>query len=113
MPRGNSGKNSKKVSSDHLRQETTQAMDLASSLISSTLTTESYSGANSVQISGDHYKSLGIEPWDYINVNNLDFFEGNVVKLVTRWRAKGGEVDLQKAIHFLEKMLEMHEKGTY
>jgi Protein of unknwon function (DUF3310) len=71
------------------------------------------SGANAIQIDGDHYKVLTIEPWDYINANGLDFFEGSVIRYVTRWRNKGGIKDLEKAQHYLDKMHEMHMKGIY
>ena len=42
------------------------------------------------QVDGDHYKTQKIQPVEYIHANNLDFFEGNVVKYVTRWRNKNG-----------------------
>ena len=59
------------------------------------------------QVSGNHYKDKGIQPIVYIHANNLGFCEGNVVKYVTRWRDKGGEADLRKAIHYLELLIEL------
>jgi hypothetical protein len=59
------------------------------------------------QVSGNHYKDKGIQPIVYIHANNLGFCEGNVVKYVTRWKDKGGEADLRKAIHYLELLLEL------
>ena len=64
-------------------------------------------GANAKQVSGKHYKDKEIQPWDYIYANNLGYFEGNCVKYVSRWRDKGGIADLQKAIHYLEKLIEL------
>ena len=49
------------------------------------------------QIGGSHYESMSIQPAEYIYDNKLDFFEGNVVKYVTRWRKKGGLQDLEFA----------------
>ena len=46
--------------------------------------------ANDKQVSGTHYKDKDIQPWDYIASNNLGYFEGNVVKYVSRWKDKGG-----------------------
>lgn len=63
--------------------------------------------ANDKQISGTHYKQVAIQPWDYVAANNLGYFEGSAIKYVTRWRSKGGIADLQKAIHFLEKLIEL------
>lgn len=57
-----------------------------------------------------HYKKKTIEPWDYVAANDLGFFEGNVVKYVTRWREKNGVEDLQKAIDYLNKLIELEGK---
>ena len=59
------------------------------------------------QEGGDHYKSLPIQPVEYIHANGLGFIEGCVVKYVTRHRAKGKAEDIRKAIHFLELLLEL------
>ena len=55
----------------------------------------------------DHYSNLPMEPWDFIQQNKLDFFEGNVVKYITRHRRKGeGARDIEKVIHYCELILE-------
>ncbi|AUR86709.1 protein of unknown function DUF3310 [Vibrio phage 1.088.O._10N.261.46.A1] len=59
------------------------------------------------QIGGDHYKSLKIQPIEYIDANNLPFLEGNVVKYVTRHTSKNGVQDIDKAIHYLELIKQM------
>lgn len=66
---------------------------------------------NAKQIAGSHYLKA-IQPWDYIAANGLDFFEGNIVKYVTRWRQKGGVEDLRKARHYLDKLIEMETHDT-
>ena len=38
------------------------------------------------QVGGHHYKDCEIQPIEYIFKNNLDYFEGNVVKYITRHR---------------------------
>ena len=63
------------------------------------------------QVSGGHYKSLKIQPIEYIHANGIPFAEGNVIKYVTRWRDKGGIADLEKAKHFLELLIELEEKA--
>ena len=65
------------------------------------------SEANKTQVAGSHYKQQPIQPWDYIAANELGYFEGNIVKYVSRWRAKGGVDDLRKAQHYLQKLIEM------
>jgi len=63
------------------------------------------------QIGGRHYKKLAIQPWDYVIANELDYFQGSIIKYVTRWRDKGWTEDLHKAKHFLDKyILTMEEK---
>lgn len=58
------------------------------------------------QIGGDHYKNLAIQPGEYITKNNLNWYEGNVIKYVTRHRYKNGREDIEKAIHYLQLLLE-------
>jgi hypothetical protein len=64
--------------------------------------------ANTVQHGGDHYKKHTIQTWDYIASNNLGYFEGNIVKYVSRWKDKGGVEDLRKAKHYIEKLIELN-----
>ncbi len=68
--------------------------------------------ANQTQIQGTHYISKAIQPWDYIAANHLDYFEGCIVKYVSRWREKGGVADLQKAQHYLQKLIEIQSSAT-
>ena len=64
--------------------------------------------ATEKQVGGEHYKNCKIQPVDYIVENNLTFLEGNAIKYITRHRKKGeGAKDIEKAIHYLEMILEM------
>jgi len=67
------------------------------------------SNANKTQIGGDHYAS-GIQHWDYVVANDLDYFQAQITKYVTRCRKKHGKQDLEKAKHFIEKYLEVYDK---
>ena len=62
--------------------------------------------ANKLQVGGTHYKNKTIQPWDYIAANELGYFEGNIVKYISRWKDKGGVDDLKKAQHYLTKLIE-------
>lgn len=62
--------------------------------------------AFSKQVGGDHYKKYVIQPTEYIMKNNLSWPEGNIVKLVTRHKDKGGIQDLRKAHHYLQIIAE-------
>lgn len=59
------------------------------------------------QVGGDHYAKLKIQPVEYIHANGLGFIEGSVIKYVTRHKSKGGRQDIEKAIHFLELLIEI------
>lgn len=65
--------------------------------------------ANDIQVAGNHYKDKSIQPWDYIAANEIGYFEGNVIKYVSRWKEKGGLNDLLKAQHYLTKLIELNE----
>lgn len=58
------------------------------------------------QIGGLHYKKLSIQPVEFIHANGIGYFEGNVIKYVSRWRDKGGLEDLEKARHYLDLLIE-------
>jgi len=61
---------------------------------------------NTVQVGGAHYRNLNPQPWDVIAAWNLGYFDGNVVKYIARFRNKGGVEDLEKAKHYLNKLIE-------
>ena len=65
--------------------------------------------ANDIQHGGDHYKTKAIQPWDFIVSNNIGFLEGNAIKYLCRWRDKGGIQDLEKARHYIDKLIEVEK----
>ncbi len=58
------------------------------------------------QVDGSHYRSMKIQPAEFINENKLLFAEGNAIKYICRHRSKGKEKDIDKAIHYLEMIKE-------
>lgn len=62
--------------------------------------------ASEKQIGGEHYAQYAIQPTEFIHANDVPFIEGNVIKYVMRHRAKNGRQDIEKAIHYLELLLE-------
>ena len=65
------------------------------------------------QVGGDHYKKMKYQPWEIISGNGYDFFEGNALAYIMRWKEKNGCEDLDKAIHYLEHMKELAKQGHY
>lgn len=68
--------------------------------------------ANERQIGGDHYKGIDIQHWDWSAASNHDGFQYSITKYVDRWKRKGGVQDLEKALHHLEKYIEMINNGN-
>lgn len=62
------------------------------------------------QVGGSHYKSLVIQPVEYIHKNGIPYLEGNVIKYITRWRSKGGVADLEKAKHYIDLLIQLDKK---
>lgn len=67
--------------------------------------------ANTYQVGGTHYQKQRIQHWDFVAANNLDYFQGQITKYVSRWRDKNGIDDLLKAQHFLEKYIEIQREN--
>jgi len=63
--------------------------------------------ALNVQISGEHYKHMKIQPVEFITANNLSFLEGCIVKRISRWRSKDGLRDLEKIKHEVDLLIEL------
>lgn len=61
--------------------------------------------ASDKQVGGSHYKGA-LQPIDVIDAWGLDFYEGSALKYLARHRKKNGKEDIQKAIHYLELLLE-------
>lgn len=59
------------------------------------------------QIDGNHYTKLKIQPMEYSMANKLDACQHTVIKYVTRFRDKNGRVDLEKAKHVIDMLIEM------
>lgn len=65
------------------------------------------------QIGGTHYKNFKIQPIELIMHYNLGYCEGNIIKYICRYKNKGGAEDLNKALHYIDFLLEFkkHEEN--
>jgi hypothetical protein len=57
-------------------------------------------------VGGSHYKKYKIQPSRFINDNKILFAEGNAIKYICRHQDKGGKQDLEKAIHYIQMIIE-------
>lgn len=70
--------------------------------------------ANSFQVGGSHYATGegGMQHWDYaLDVLRNRYLEGCITKYLSRHRKKHGAVDLDKAGHYLAKLIEAAMEG--
>jgi hypothetical protein len=58
-----------------------------------------------------YYLKGKIEVADFIADQKLDYFEGNVVKYICRWKDKGGVQDLNKIKWYLNKLIDQAVEG--
>lgn len=63
-----------------------------------------------VQVGGDHYKGMAIQPVEFIHANDIPYLEGNIIKYVCRWKSKNGVADLEKAKHYIELLVELEAR---
>lgn len=58
----------------------------------------------------EHYNSGKIEVWDFIADQDLDFFEGNVIKYLCRFRSydRTNKEHIEKAYQYMKKLCENH-----
>lgn len=69
--------------------------------------------SNDTQVGGSHYKGTTYQHWDFV-LSALDgrYLEGNITKYIARHRKKNGLQDLQKARHYLSKLIEEFSNGN-
>lgn len=68
--------------------------------------------ANQRQVGGDHYKNMGVEPWDVVDTWPIDqrigAYRHGALKYLMRMGSKDEHAqEIGKGIHYLEKLLEV------
>lgn len=73
-------------------------------------------GANERQVGGDHYKEAGRtgeEHWDRVWRLGMNYWQAAATKYIERYKYKNGKQDLEKAIHYIEKLIELEFPDIY
>jgi hypothetical protein len=60
---------------------------------------------NDQQVGGNHYKSA-FQHWDFVRETNQGYLEGGTTKYLGRSHKKNGVQDLNKALHYVDKLTE-------
>ena len=74
--------------------------------------------ADDIQISGTHYKDMPIQPWAVMEAvlthdEFVGFLKGNIIKYSLRAGRKDGSDDAGKAKHYLQKLREVTQAGSW
>ncbi len=66
------------------------------------------SSANETQVGGGHYRAVdpAYQHWDFVVDTGLGYLEGCATKYISRHRLKNKEQDLDKALHYVQKLIE-------
>lgn len=67
--------------------------------------------ANSQQVGGTHYQST-YPHWDLVIRTGNAYLDGQITKYATRYRKKNGLEDLDKAVHYAQKLRETVVKNS-
>jgi len=67
--------------------------------------------ANELQVGGEHYRSMTVQPWDALEAwltpeEFRGYQKGVAIAYLARERKKGGTQDIEKAMHHLMKLVE-------
>jgi hypothetical protein len=70
--------------------------------------------ASDRQVGGTHYKDMPVAPWDAMEVwmtpeELRGYHKGVAIGYLARERAKGGNEDIAKAAHHLQRLVELNE----
>lgn len=68
--------------------------------------------AKDKQVGGDHYKAMGVEPWDVIDTwpreQRIGAYRAGALKYIMRMGSKDENAqEVGKGLHYLEKLLEV------
>ena len=73
--------------------------------------------ARDIQEGGDHYKVMGVQPWDVVDTwpleQRIGYYRGGALKYIMRMGAKDqSPIEIAKGRHYIEKLLEvLKEQG--
>jgi hypothetical protein len=63
--------------------------------------------AFAMQVGGDHYASLPMQPAPFLRANKVPHLEGEAIYRILRHKSKDKRKDLEKAIHTLQLIIEL------
>lgn len=73
--------------------------------------------ADNWQIGGDHYKQMGVPPWEVMQAvltydEFVGFLKGNIIKYAMRQGRKDSD-DAGKCLHYKQKLVEVQQEVAW
>jgi hypothetical protein len=70
------------------------------------------SKAKDRQVGGEHYKNMGVEPWDVVDTWSIEqrigYYRGGALKYLMRMGSKDqSAMEIAKGQHYMQKLLEV------
>lgn len=67
--------------------------------------------ADDLQVGGDHYKTMGVQPWNVVDTwpreQRIGYYRGGALKYIMRMGSKDeSPTEIAKGKHYMEKLLE-------
>jgi len=74
-------------------------------------------GASATQVAGDHYKKMGVEPWDVVDTwpleQRIGAYRHGALKYLMRMGSKDQSAqEIAKGKHYMEKLLEVLQSAA-
>lgn len=68
--------------------------------------------ASDRQVGGEHYKNMGVEPWDVVDTwpreQRIGYYRGSALKYLMRMGSKDMSAqEIAKGQHYMQKLLEV------
>ena len=75
-------------------------------------------GPRDKQVAGDHYKNMGIEPWDVVDTwpleQQIGYYRGGALKYIMRMGSKDERLqEAEKGLHYQEKLVDALRKEQH
>ena len=69
------------------------------------------------QVGGDHYKAMGVQPWDVVDTwpreQRIGYYRGGALKYLMRMGSKDeSPTEIAKGQHYIQKLLEVLNEHT-
>jgi hypothetical protein len=69
------------------------------------------------QVGGAHYKDMDVQPWQAMEAwltpeEYRGYHKGTAIGYIARERSKGGMQDIEKAVHHLQRLIEMQGEDS-